>query len=279
MNECSLERVSSLVWLFIKWFGKFSFPTSIIDCFIFQNYSSNQGTVLLLSLISCLFFLKSYTCNIGFLLMNFCSDWMLSWLFLLSCHDGTFCRWNVSAGAARPNPQGSFRYGQITVTDVYVILNRPPELIDGKWRTTLNGISYLPPATPLKLAQQFNIPGIYKLDFPNRLMNRPSKFDTSLINGTYRGFMEIIFQNNDTTVQSYHMDGYAFFVVGWAFSFGFIIWWFLVWQNFENGFEQFPVVTVVWISECGQTIAEPHITNGMVLLAALYRYACCLILH
>jgi hypothetical protein len=31
--------------------------------------------------------------------------------------------------------------------------------------------------------------------------------------------MEIIFQNNDTAVQSYHMDGYAFFVVGWAFIF------------------------------------------------------------
>ena len=26
--------------------------------------------------------------------------------------------------------------------------------------------------------------------------------------------MEIILQNNDTTVESYHMDGYAFFVVG-----------------------------------------------------------------
>ncbi|KAL4596939.1 hypothetical protein ACB092_12G200100 [Castanea dentata] len=127
-------------------------------------------------------------------------------------------RWNVSAGAARPNPQGSFKYGQITVTDVYVILNRPPELIDGKWRTTLNGISYLPPSTPLTLAQQFNIPGVYKLDFPNKLMNRPPKIDTSLINGTYRGFMEIIFQNNDTTVQSYHLDGFAFFVVGMDFG-------------------------------------------------------------
>lgn len=123
-------------------------------------------------------------------------------------------RWNVSAGAARPNPQGSFRYGQITVTDVYVVLNRPPELIDGKYRTTLNGISYFAPSTPLKLAQQFNIPGIYKLDFPNRLMDRPAKIDTSIINGTYRGFMEIILQNNHTTVQSYHLDGYAFFVVG-----------------------------------------------------------------
>uniref|UniRef100_A0A5B7BAA4 Putative monocopper oxidase-like protein SKU5 n=1 Tax=Davidia involucrata TaxID=16924 RepID=A0A5B7BAA4_DAVIN len=127
-------------------------------------------------------------------------------------------RWNVSAGAARPNPQGSFRYGQITVTDLYVILNRPAELIDGKWRTTLNGIAYLAPSTPLKLAQQFNIPGVYKLDFPNTLMNRPAKVDTSVINGTYKGFMEIIFQNNDTTVQNYHMDGYAFFVVGMDFG-------------------------------------------------------------
>ncbi|XP_019461477.1 PREDICTED: monocopper oxidase-like protein SKU5 [Lupinus angustifolius] len=127
-------------------------------------------------------------------------------------------RWNVSAGAARPNPQGSFRYSDITVTDVYVILNRPPELINGKWRTTLNGISYLPPSTPLKLAEQFKILGVYKLDFPNKLMNRPPKVDTSLINGTYRGFVEIIFQNNDTTVQTYHMDGYAFFVVGMDFG-------------------------------------------------------------
>ncbi|CAK9171245.1 unnamed protein product [Ilex paraguariensis] len=127
-------------------------------------------------------------------------------------------RWNVSASAARPNPQGSFNYGQITVTDVYVILNRPAEHVDGKWHTTLNGISYLTPSTPLKLAQQFNVPGVYKLDFPNRLMNRPAKVDTSIINGTYRGFMEIIFQNNDTNVQSYHMDGYAFFVVGMDFG-------------------------------------------------------------
>ncbi|KAI8523339.1 hypothetical protein RHMOL_Rhmol13G0065700 [Rhododendron molle] len=123
-------------------------------------------------------------------------------------------RWNVSAGAARPNPQGSFKYGDITVTEVFVIHNRPAELIDGKWRTTLNGISYLAPSTPLKLAQQFNVLGVYKLDFPNRLMNRPPKVDTSIINGTYKGFFEIIFQNNDSSVQNYHMDGYAFFVVG-----------------------------------------------------------------
>ncbi|WCJ37248.1 Monocopper oxidase-like protein SKU5 [Euphorbia peplus] len=127
-------------------------------------------------------------------------------------------RWNVTASAARPNPQGSFKYGEITVTEVYVILNRPSELIDGKWRTTLNGISYIAPSTPLKLAQQYNISGVYKIDFPNKLMNRPAKLDTSLINGTFKGFIEIIFQNNDTTVQSYHLDGYSFFVVGMDFG-------------------------------------------------------------
>ncbi|KAI7738406.1 hypothetical protein M8C21_021536, partial [Ambrosia artemisiifolia] len=123
-------------------------------------------------------------------------------------------RMNVTAGAARPNPQGSFKYGEITVTEVYLLQNRPPELINGKRRTTLNGISFFTPSTPLKLAQQYNVLGIYKLDFPNKPMNRPPVIDTSVINGTYKGFIEIILQNNDTTVQSYHLDGYAFFVVG-----------------------------------------------------------------
>lgn len=45
-------------------------------------------------------------------------------------------------------------------------------------------------------------------------MNRPSRVDTSVINATYKGFIEIILQNNGATVQTYHLDGYAFFVVG-----------------------------------------------------------------
>lgn len=123
-------------------------------------------------------------------------------------------RWNLTASAARPNPQGSFRYGQITVTDVYVLESRPAELIDGKWHTTLNGLSYVTPSTPLKLAQVYNVPGVYKLDFPSRPMNRSSRLDTSLLNATYRGFVEIILQNSGATVQTFHLDGYAFFVVG-----------------------------------------------------------------
>ncbi|KAJ4951504.1 hypothetical protein NE237_028336 [Protea cynaroides] len=123
-------------------------------------------------------------------------------------------RWNVSASGARPNPQGSFRYGSINVTDVYVLENRPPVMINGKHRAILSGISYINPATPIRLADDYHLKGIYKLDFPKRPLTGQSQMKTSVINGTYKGFMEVILQNNDTTVQSYHMDGYAFFVVG-----------------------------------------------------------------
>ncbi|XP_072955591.1 monocopper oxidase-like protein SKU5 [Typha angustifolia] len=123
-------------------------------------------------------------------------------------------RWNLSAGAARPNPQGSFRYSSINVSQVYLLKNVPPVVINGKRRATLNGISYFPPETPLRLADQYKLKGVYTLDFPTRPLKGAPKIGKSVINGTYRGFMEIIFQNNDTKVQSYHMDGYAFFVVG-----------------------------------------------------------------
>lgn len=123
-------------------------------------------------------------------------------------------RWNVSASGARPNPQGSFRYGSINVTEIYVLKNKPSETVNGKKRTTLSGISFVNPATPIRLADQFKVKGVYKLDFPNKPLEGPPKMETSVINGTYRGFMEVILQNNDTKMQSYHMSGYAFFVVG-----------------------------------------------------------------
>lgn len=86
--------------------------------------------------------------------------------------------------------------------------------IDGKTRTTLSGISFVNPSTPIRLADAYNVKGVYKLDFPSEPLTGTPKMSTSIINGTYRGFMEIILQNNDTKVQSYHLDGYAFFVVG-----------------------------------------------------------------
>jgi FtsP/CotA-like multicopper oxidase with cupredoxin domain len=127
-------------------------------------------------------------------------------------------RWNVSASGARPNPQGSFRYGSINVTELYVLKNTPPVMINGRRRTTLNGISFVNPSTPIRLADHYRVRSVYKLDFPDQPLNGSSKMETSVINGTFRGFMEIILQNNDTKMQSYHLDGYAVFVVGMDFG-------------------------------------------------------------
>lgn len=127
-------------------------------------------------------------------------------------------RQNVSASGARPNPQGSFHYGSISVTDVYVLKSLPPTLIDGKLRATFNGISFVSPDTPIKLADVYDVKGAYKLDFPNKPLGKPPKMDRSVINATYKGFIEIILQNNDTVVQSFHMDGYSFFVAGMGYG-------------------------------------------------------------
>nr|POE57585.1 monocopper oxidase-like protein sks1 [Quercus suber] len=59
-----------------------------------------------------------------------------------------------------------------------------------------------------------NPQGAYKLDFPDQPLNRTPRVDRSVINATYKGFIEIIFQNNDTVMQSFHVDGYSFFIVG-----------------------------------------------------------------
>lgn len=86
--------------------------------------------------------------------------------------------------------------------------------INGKVRATLNGLSFHNPDTPIRLADLHNVKGEYKLDFPSQPLNRPPRVDTSVINATYKGFIEVILQNNDTKMQSFHMDGYSFFVVG-----------------------------------------------------------------
>lgn len=100
------------------------------------------------------------------------------------------------------------------MTDVYVLKNKPLVTIDGKRRATLSGISFVNPSTPIRLADQYKVKGVYKLDFPNKPLTGPPEMKTLVINGTYRGFMEVILQNNDTKMQSYHMSGYAVFVVG-----------------------------------------------------------------
>ncbi|KAI7750864.1 hypothetical protein M8C21_025270 [Ambrosia artemisiifolia] len=131
----------------------------------------------------------------------------------------TFIRMNNSASGARPNPQGSFHYGSINITDTYVLRSVPPVMISGTRRASLNGISFAnPKITPVRLADRHNVKGAYKLNFPKTPLNEPPRIARSIINETYKAFVEIVLQNNDTVVQSFHMDGYSFFVVGMAYG-------------------------------------------------------------
>lgn len=123
-------------------------------------------------------------------------------------------RQNTSASGARPNPQGSYRYGSINITDTYLLNVTAPVKINGTTRAAINGISFLKPNVPFLLADKHQLRGIYKLDFPSKPLNRTPVLDRSIINATYKGFIEIVFQNNDTTVQNFHLDGYSFFVAG-----------------------------------------------------------------
>ncbi|KAJ1436516.1 Multicopper oxidase, type 1 [Sesbania bispinosa] len=127
-------------------------------------------------------------------------------------------RLNLTANAARPNPQGSFHYGTIPIVRTLQLANSKA-LINGKLRYAVNGISYINPSTPLKLADWFNIPGVFNLNTIQDVPpppGTPVKLGTSVIGLTLHDFTEIIFQNNENTIQSWHMDGSSFYVVGYG---------------------------------------------------------------
>lgn len=125
-------------------------------------------------------------------------------------------RWNLTANAARPNPQGSYHYGQISISKTYVFSNSAP-LINGKQRYAVNGVSYVNADTPLKLADHFNISGVFST---NAIQSFPSGSSatvaTSVVETNLHNFLEIVFQNNENSMQSWHLDGYDFWVVGFG---------------------------------------------------------------
>ncbi|KAG0567472.1 hypothetical protein KC19_7G137200 [Ceratodon purpureus] len=124
-------------------------------------------------------------------------------------------RMNLTAGAARPNPQGSYHYGQIKVNKTYVFANSALK-VKGKQRFMVNGVSSLRPSTPLKLADYLKIDGVFHV---GSIPDHPIDWATpsvasSVVAGDFRAFVEIVFQNPENALQSWHINGYAFFVVG-----------------------------------------------------------------
>ncbi|XP_023547180.1 L-ascorbate oxidase homolog [Cucurbita pepo subsp. pepo] len=123
-------------------------------------------------------------------------------------------RTNLTASGPRPNPQGSYHYGLINTTKT-IVLSNSAGLVNGKQRYAVNSVSFIPADTPLKVADFFKIGGVFRVgsisDWPN---GAGIYEDTSVMGADYRAFVEIVFQNNEDLIQSWHLDGYSFFVVG-----------------------------------------------------------------
>ncbi|KAL1554484.1 L-ascorbate oxidase [Salvia divinorum] len=124
-------------------------------------------------------------------------------------------RTNLTASGPRPNPQGSYHYGQINVTRTIRVGNTPG-LVNRKQRYAVNGVSFVAADTPLKLADYFNIDRVFRVgsipDSPP--VARDIRLDTAVMGADYRTFVEIVFENRENIMQSWHLDGYSFFVVG-----------------------------------------------------------------
>ncbi|CAN7139994.1 unnamed protein product, partial [Brassica rapa subsp. narinosa] len=127
-------------------------------------------------------------------------------------------RWNLTASAARPNPQGSYHYGKINITRSIKLVNTVGKIEGKKLRYALSGVSHVETETPIKLAQYFGVADkVFKYD---TIKDEPTKVDTSnilvqpnVLNIEHRSFVEIVFENQERTRQSWHLDGYSFFAV------------------------------------------------------------------
>lgn len=123
-------------------------------------------------------------------------------------------RSNLSASGPRPNPQGSYHYGMINTTRTIRLQNTAGQ-VNGKQRYAVNSVSFIPADTPLKLADYFKIGGVFSVgSIPSNPTGSGIYLATSVMGADYRNFIEIVFENTEDIVQSWHLDGYSFFVVG-----------------------------------------------------------------
>ncbi|KAK9755638.1 hypothetical protein RND81_01G040100 [Saponaria officinalis] len=123
-------------------------------------------------------------------------------------------RTNLTASGPRPNPQGSYHYGKVNVTRTIRLANSAA-MIGGKQRYAVNSVSFVPADTPLKLADYFNISGVFYLgSIPDSPTGGWAYLQTSVMAAEFRAFIEVVFENAEDSLQSWHVDGNIAFVVG-----------------------------------------------------------------
>ncbi|PKI34879.1 hypothetical protein CRG98_044725 [Punica granatum] len=126
-------------------------------------------------------------------------------------------RWNMTTGAARPNPQGTFNVTNVTISQTFILQNSA-ETIKDLPRFAVNNVSYYTQSTPLKLADYFlNGSGVYQLDeFPTQSVNAQAAYGVSVVSVNHKGWLEVMFKNNLDVMDSWHLDGFGFYVVGFG---------------------------------------------------------------
>lgn len=123
-------------------------------------------------------------------------------------------RTNLTASGPRPNPQGSYHYGLVNISRTIQLASSAAQ-VNGKQRYALNSVSFIPADTPLKLADYFKIGGVFRVgSIPDSPSGQKMHLDTSVMGADFRSFVEIVFENHEVIVQSLHLDGYSFWVVG-----------------------------------------------------------------
>ncbi|WVZ61594.1 hypothetical protein U9M48_011446 [Paspalum notatum var. saurae] len=137
--------------------------------------------------------------------------------YVWSVNQARSFRWNLTASAARPNPQGSFHYGAIRRSRTILLASSAPVLA-GRRRCAVNGVSFVVPDTPLKLADNYNIADVIEWD---SVPLRPDggaapRAGTPVVRLDLHEFVEVVFQNTESEMQSWHLDGYDFWVVGYG---------------------------------------------------------------
>ncbi|KAK9064069.1 hypothetical protein SSX86_017941 [Deinandra increscens subsp. villosa] len=140
------------------------------------------------------------------------------WDIDFSVNQARSIRWNMTAGAARPNRQGSFNVTNVTLSET-IILHGSHANISGSFRYTVNNVSYFTPDTPLKLADYYvNGSGVYQLgEFPTQSVKEDADYGVSVVSAIHKGWHEIIFQNDaQMSMDSWHLDGFGFYVVGFG---------------------------------------------------------------
>ncbi|CAI9090253.1 OLC1v1024986C4 [Oldenlandia corymbosa var. corymbosa] len=123
-------------------------------------------------------------------------------------------RQNLTASGPRPNPQGSYHYGMVNATRTIRLASSAP-IINGKQRYAVNSVSFIPADTPLKLADYYNIPGVFTLgSMPDNPTGSGGYLQTAVMAANFRSYFEVVFENPEDTVQSWHVDGHILFIVG-----------------------------------------------------------------